>query len=78
MNGTNPNNYAVSIPAIEEDFDVVAVTVSRRLSSSEVQQVAGCLGYALARMNGESLADPESVIKHGERTTLSFYFDSTK
>lgn len=68
----------MNIPAIGDDFDVVAVTVSRRLSSAEVQQVAGCLGYALARMNGEALGDPKSVVKHGECTTLSFFFDSTK
>lgn len=65
---------------LPEEFSTITLTLDCRLSLAEAgqaAQAAGCLGYALARMNGESLGEPESVT-FGDETVLEFLFDSTK
>lgn len=62
---------------LPDDFSHITLTLGRRLTLAEAGQAAGCLGYALAKMNGESLGEPESV-KLGAETVLDFFFDSTK
>ena len=55
MNGISQTDYAHNIPGIEDDFDLITVRIDRGLTTDEIERVSGCLGYALAKMNGESL-----------------------
>lgn len=78
MHGITPSEYAASIPSIESDFEHLTVVIDRTLTTDEVERVSGCLGYALAKMNGESLYfAPEITIKAGQ-TTITHFWDSTK
>lgn len=78
MNGTHSTDYAHSIPSIETDFEHLAVVIDRALTTDEIERVSGCLGYALAKMNGEGLYfEPDVTITSG-RTTITHFWDSTK
>lgn len=67
----------LTLNELPDEFSCITLTLSRRLTQAQAQQAAGALGYALRRMNGESLGEPE-VIRLGNPTTLTFFFDSTK
>ncbi|OWL98944.1 hypothetical protein CBQ26_00360 [Deinococcus indicus] len=78
MNGNAVKIYAHSLPEIDSDFDTIGLLIARPLTHEEALRAAGALGYALARMNGESLGDPVSLIFTPASTYLTFHFDSTK
>lgn len=78
MNGTNTQIYAHSLPETDGDFYTLGLLIERRLTADEALRAAGCLGYALAKMNGETLSDPVSLIFTPASTYLTFWFDSTK
>ena len=62
---------------LPDDFSHITLTLGRRLTLAEAGQAAGALGYALAKMNGESLGEPEGM-QIGAEAVLDFFFDSTK
>ncbi|GGB68750.1 hypothetical protein [Deinococcus soli (ex Cha et al. 2016)] len=78
MNGTQTKIYAHNLPETDGDFYTLGLLIERRLTADEALRAAGCLGYALAKMNGETLGEPVSMVFTPASTYLTFWFDSTK
>jgi hypothetical protein len=79
MNEISTAIYAPNIPAVTGDFELLAVRVGRTLTAAEVEQVSGCIGYALRiHVAGEDLSEPEAVIRCGGETLITYFYDTTK
>jgi quinol monooxygenase YgiN len=66
-----------------EDYDdffyEIRVEISLLFTLDELQQISGCLGYALReQLAGEPLSDYRFEVKDKRITVLEYYYDATK
>ncbi|KQR33106.1 hypothetical protein [Deinococcus sp. Leaf326] len=68
----------LTLNPLPDDFSYITLTLKRHLTFLESISAAAALGYALRRMNGESLGDPQTIVRPDGITVITFFFDSTK